>query len=162
MVRKHPLLSSKAIFDKAGLSHIKKDTCCRALRKIALIRKASKRPPLAQRNIIKRLAWARKYLKQDFSYVIFTDEYRATLDGPDGWRQGWVTDNQSVPVIMRRQQGGGGVIFWAAIVGDRFVGPYKVEDGVKINAESYSQFLDDDFLSGTKLRAAHSRLSLYL
>ena len=63
LVRKQPLLSSKAIFDKAGLSHIKKDTRCRALRKIVLIRKASKRPPLAQRNMIKRLAWARKYLK---------------------------------------------------------------------------------------------------
>ena len=124
IVRKHPLLSGKAIFDKAGLSHIKKDTRCRALKKVALLRKASKMPPLSQRNVIKRLAWARKYLKQDFANVIFTDECRATLDGPDGWRQGWVTDKHSVPVIMRRQQGGGGVMFWAAIVGDCFVGPY--------------------------------------
>ena len=96
-----------------------------------MIRKASKRPPLAQRNIIKRLAWARKYLKQDFSYVIFTDEYRATLDGTDGWRQGWVMDKESVPVIMKRQHGGGGSMFWAALVGDCFVGPYKVQNGAK-------------------------------
>ena len=35
IVKKHPLLSSKQVFAKAGLPHIKKDTRCRALRKIA-------------------------------------------------------------------------------------------------------------------------------
>ena len=108
LVRKHPLLSSKAIFDKAGLSHIKKDTCYRALRKLALIRKASKRPPLSQRNIIKRLAWARKYLKQDFSYVIFTDEWRATLDGPPTGG----TNAGSRTIIKNSQQGGGGGVMF--------------------------------------------------
>ena len=78
------------------------------LKKIAVVKKAEKRPPLSELNQPKRVNWARKYLKLDFSRVIFTDECRATLDGPDGWRRGWVMDANSVPYVMRRQQGGGG------------------------------------------------------
>ena len=80
IVKKHPLLSSKQVFAKAGLPHIKKDTRCRALRKIALLRKVAKNPPLSIKNKKKRLEWARKYMKQQFGHVIFTDECRATLD----------------------------------------------------------------------------------
>ena len=29
-------------------------------------------------------------MKQDMKYVLFTDETRAALDGPDGWSKGWV------------------------------------------------------------------------
>ena len=58
-----------------------------------------------------------------------------------------------MPVIMRRQQGGGGVMFWAAIVGNRFVGPYKVEDGLKMNAENYTHFLDDNFFKWYKAQS---------
>ena len=46
-----------------------------------------------------------------------------------------------------------GVIFWTAIVGDCFVGPYKVEDGVKMNAENYTQFLDDHFFKCYKAQS---------
>ena len=49
----------------------------------------------------------------------------------------------AMPVIMRRQQGGGGVMFWAAIVDNRLVGPFKVESNVKITSETYSAFLDE-------------------
>ena len=84
-------------------------------------------------------------MKQDFGHIIFTDECRATLDCPDGWRRGWVTVPKSVPTLMRRQQGGGGVMFWAAIVGNCLVGPYKVDEGLKMNADIYSQFLNQNF-----------------
>ena len=44
------------------------------LKKIAVVKKAEKRPPLSELNQRKRVNWARKYLKLDFSRVIFTDE----------------------------------------------------------------------------------------
>ena len=47
-------------------------------------------------------------MKLDFSNVVFTDESRVTLDGPDGWRRGWVINENRPPGIIRRQQGVGG------------------------------------------------------
>ena len=38
----------------------------------------------------------KKFLKQDFSKVIFTDECRASLDGPDDWLKEWIVDSQDV------------------------------------------------------------------
>ena len=55
-------------------------------------------------------------MKLDFSKVIFTDEMRATLDGPDGWRWGWVLEGETPTGVIRRQQRGGGIMIWAAIV----------------------------------------------
>lgn len=47
-----------------------------------------------------------------FQTVLFTDECRVTLDGPDGWSSGQLVDDQRVPTRLRHQQGGGGVMFW--------------------------------------------------
>ena len=45
---------------------------------------------------------------------------------------------------------GGGVMFWAGIVKDRFICPYKVDSSVKLNSETYSQFFKwDIFSNGT-------------
>ncbi|KAA8586919.1 hypothetical protein FQN60_000755, partial [Etheostoma spectabile] len=76
--------------------------------------------------------WAKKYLKTDFSKVLWTDEMRVTLDGPDGWARGWISNGHRAPLRVRRQQGGGGVLVWAAIIKDELVGPFRVEDGLKI------------------------------
>lgn len=37
-----------------------------------------------------RLQWAQKYMRLDMSCILFSDETRATLDGPDGLANGWV------------------------------------------------------------------------
>ena len=42
-------------------------------------------PPLKQRHKLARLDWAKLCVKTNFENVLFTDESRATLDGPDGW-----------------------------------------------------------------------------
>uniref|UniRef100_A0A3B4FRD4 Tc1-like transposase DDE domain-containing protein n=1 Tax=Pundamilia nyererei TaxID=303518 RepID=A0A3B4FRD4_9CICH len=68
-----------------------------------------------------------------------------SLDGPDGWARGWIGKGQRAPVRLRRQQGGGGVLVWAGIIKDELVGPFQVEDGVKLNSQSYCQFLEDTF-----------------
>ncbi|KAJ1140490.1 hypothetical protein NDU88_006842 [Pleurodeles waltl] len=70
---------------------------------------------------------------------------RVSLDGPDGWAPGWIGKGQRAPVRLRRQQGGGGVLVWAGIIKDELVGPFRVEDGVKLNSQSYCQFLEDTF-----------------
>ncbi len=63
---------------------------------------------------------------------------RVTLDGPDGWAHGWITNGHRAPLWVRRQQGGGGVLVWATIIKDELV-------GLKLNSQTYCQFLEDTF-----------------
>ncbi|CAJ0964207.1 unnamed protein product [Ranitomeya imitator] len=108
---------------------------------MAKVRKPEKRPPLNKKHKINCQDWAKKYLKTDFSKVLWTDEKRVTLDGPDGWARAWISKGQRAPLRLRHQQGGGGVLVWAGIINDELVGPFRVEDGVKVNC----QFLEDNF-----------------
>uniref|UniRef100_A0AAY4C5V1 Oxysterol-binding protein n=1 Tax=Denticeps clupeoides TaxID=299321 RepID=A0AAY4C5V1_9TELE len=121
------------------------DTRCAILSDMAKVRKAERRPPLKKTHKLKRQDWAKKYLKTDFSKVLWTDEMRVSIDGPDGWARGWIGKGQRAPVRLRRQQGGGGVLVWAGIIKDDLVGPFRVEDGVKLNSQTYCQFLEDTF-----------------
>ena len=125
-----PYSSSKTIFDQAGVTEVSKRTRNRVLKKIAVHRSPSKCPPLSEANRQKRLAWAPKYLKIDFQSVLWTDESRATLDGPDGWCRGWLMKGANPRLRHKRQQGVRGVMIWAGIIGDKIVGPFLVPEGV--------------------------------
>ena len=140
-----PLATSRAIFQSCNMSEVPRSTRCSILRDLAKVRKAEKRPPLNKTHKTKRQDWAKKYLKTDFSKVFWSDEMRVSLDGPDGWARGWITKGQQVPYRLRRQQGGGGILVWAGIIKDQLVGPFRVDDGVKINSQTYCQFLEDTF-----------------
>ncbi|KAI5609841.1 interferon-induced protein 44-like [Silurus asotus] len=142
---KMPLATSLAIFQSCNITGVPKSTRCAILRDMAKVRKAESRPPLNKTHKLKRQDWAKKYLKTDFSKVLWTDKRRVSLDGPDGWARGWIGKGQRAPVRLRRQQGGGGVLVWAGIIKDELVGPFRVEDGVKLNSQSYCQFLEDTF-----------------
>lgn len=139
---KIPHATSKAIFDTAGVPEMGKTARCETLKTLGKVLKPQKQPPLSKHHKTKRVEWALRYMKTDFKNVIFTDECRATLDGPDGWASGWILNGRQPGVRIRRQQGGGGVMFWAGIKGDVIIGPFKVEPGVKINSASYCEFLN--------------------
>ena len=139
---KNPNATSKSIFDAAAAPKVGKTTRCKALQSIGRVKSPIKRPLLSKAHKAKRVEWAVRYHKVNFSNVIFTDECRATLDGPDGWARGWVLDQRQPKLRMRRQQGGGGVMFWAGIQGSEIIGPYMVPEGVKINAKAYCELLD--------------------
>lgn len=80
---KMPLATSLAIFQSCNVTGVSKSTRCAILRGMAKVRKAEKRPPLNKKHKIKRQDWAKKYLKTDFSRVLWSDEMRVTLDGPE-------------------------------------------------------------------------------
>ena len=102
--------------------------------------------PLKDIHNEKRMAWVQKYLKLNFQHVLFTDECRATLDGPDGWSKIRVRSIALRPQRLRRQQGGGGVMFWAVMFGNELVEPFRVPDGVKLTAVAYIDFLKQNVL----------------
>jgi transposase len=143
-LRKAPTATSGIIFKNAGIENVSKSTRCKVLRGLAKHVKPDIRPPLKERHKVARREWARKYLKLDFQTVLFTDESRATLDGPDGWSKIWVPEGAPLPQRLRRQQGGGGVMFWAGIVGKELVGPFRVPDGVKLTSATYTDFLQQN------------------
>ena len=72
-------------------------------------------PCLTKKHRETCLRWAKTYMKQDFSKVMFTDECRATLDVPDEWSSVWILQGHAAQDRFRRQQGGGGVMFWALV-----------------------------------------------
>ena len=81
---KKPSLTSRTIFEQANLSEVSKSTRCRLLRKNIM---PAKRTPLALRHKVLRLEWTEN-IKTDMELIIFIDETRATLDGPDGGEKG--------------------------------------------------------------------------
>ena len=92
--------------------------------------------------------------------MIFADECRFTLDGPDGWARDLISSNDSAPVQGLRQQGGGRVMFGAAIVGDNIIGPFRVDDRVKIDSEGYCAFLNKRFRPWWKNQSMKLRKTL--
>lgn len=141
-----PMSTSKEVFLNAGINLPSRPTRCKILKNIGNLRKPKALPPITKAHKQKRLEWAKMYMKLDFKRVIFSDECRATLDGPDGFCRGWLREGHSVPYRLRRQQGGGGVLFWAAIHGSNLIGPYKVDDGVKMNSKNYCDLLQEKLL----------------
>ena len=73
-----PSATSCAIFQNCDMSGVPRSTRCSILRDLAKVRKAEKRPPLNKTHKTKRQDWAKKYLKTDFSKVIWSDEMMCT------------------------------------------------------------------------------------
>ena len=64
-------------------------------------------------------------MKSDMKHALFTNESRATLDGPDGWEKGWVINGDEAPVRRRHEQEEGGDIIWAGVIGNELIGPAR-------------------------------------
>ena len=54
-------------------------------------------------------------------------------------------NGEEAPISMKWQQGGGGVI-WAGMVDRTIIGPFRVDEGVKLNSASYCEFLEKTFI----------------
>ena len=60
---------------------------------------------------INHISW-----KEEWYKIIFSDEKRFNLDGPDGWSHYW-HDLRTEPKIFRKRQSGGGSVMVGGVIG---------------------------------------------
>jgi transposase len=100
-------------------------------------------PALTDRHKEFRLKWAREHMTWDKEWenVIWSDEKKFNLDGPDGFNYYWHDLRKEKLFSLKRNKGGGGVMIWAAF------GHYIKSDIVfisgRMNSEAYRMLLDD-------------------
>ena len=99
---KNPHSTSAKIFHEAGVPSRSRAERCKILRSIGKVTKPTMKPLLKQRHKLARLDWAKSCMKTNFENVLFTDESRATLDGPDGWMSGWLLNGATPQGKIRR------------------------------------------------------------
>jgi hypothetical protein len=75
------------------------------------------RPQLTQEYKQSRLDWAQQRIadRTDWTNVIFSDEKKFNLDGPDGYSYYWHDLRKLPEERMSRVVGGGGVMIWACM-----------------------------------------------
>jgi hypothetical protein len=78
--------------------------------------KGKKAPVLTAAHKLARLKWAKTFFQYGPSWfnVIFSDEKKFNLDGPDGWVGYWHDLRKEPELFSRRQNGGSSVMVWAA------------------------------------------------
>lgn len=109
-------------------------------------RKCLSKPPLKQRHKEARLEFAETHVQHSemWSHVIFSDEKKFNLDGPDGFKYYWHDLRKERKIMSRRPLGGGGVMVWAA-----FIGNLKTEIvfiSGRIDAKKYQEVLEEHLL----------------
>ena len=160
-IRRNPLGTSKDVFENADVPDVPKSTRCRILRNVAKCGKPGS-PTIKRCPQEKEDGEGKKHMKVNFQTVLFTDECRATLDGPDGWRRGWFCKEGPLPHRIRRQQGGSDVMFWAAIIGNELVGPFRVVDGVKMTAKLYIDFIKEHLVPWNKKNLSFRKKMVFM
>jgi hypothetical protein len=112
----------------------------------SILGKKRKAPKTDDRIKRQRLDWAedRRGLTEWWKSVIFTDEKKFNLDGPDGLNSYWHDKRKEKLRFEKRQQGGASIMFWGAM-GARGLGPLVKVEG-NINSAKYQDLLRDHFL----------------
>ena len=131
--------SEKNTFEKLKIKGAK---MYKILCELGSVKKTLRHQPLTK-TILKSQNWTNKYMKTDFYREIFTDESRLTFNGSNEW----VLSNLDMTVAKTRQQGDGRVMLWAELVGQNSIGPYRVDEGVKLNRANFSDFIDETFFN---------------
>lgn len=80
-------------------------------------KRLKRKPPLSAQHKEVRLKFARNniFWKKKWRSVIFSDEKKFNLDGPDGWNYYFHDLRKEEQYLSRRQMGGGSVMVWAGI-----------------------------------------------
>lgn len=109
-------------------------------------KKIARKPRLLTSHRSSRLRFGRSTMSwtKEWEKLIFSDEKKFNLDGPDGLGYYWHDLRKEERILSKRQMGGGSVMVWAAI-GYRSKGPLVFCDG-RMNSKKYVTMLQDNLL----------------
>ncbi|CAD5126578.1 DgyrCDS14671 [Dimorphilus gyrociliatus] len=107
-------------------------------------KRVRQRTDLTSKDCKHRKAYCLKVISEnlDWSRVIFTDEARFSLSGPNNFRT-W-TSNSEKDFRVTKNMGRGGVLVWGLIISDGIFEVWRIRS--KLNAENYSSFIVEDVL----------------
>jgi len=146
--------SARKIVEATGLN-VSTWTIARLLKSLDIFKYVpmNKAPSMTLEHEKARRLWAEKmvdYGVQNWNKMVFSDEKKWNLDGPDGLRYYWHDLRTEKKTFFSRQNGGGSVMVWAAFWSD---GTTKIAflDG-KQKAADYVWTLSEYLLPAVHLR----------
>lgn len=141
MITSGEQVTAPRLASECGIDHVHTRTINNYLRRIEYIfEKAKKKIVLSSKHKAVRVKMAKEWISNffDWSKVIFTDEKRFNLDGPDSWCS-WQREGK--PILRnRRQQGGGNVQVWGMVLPDNTLHLYQLSNRSK--SADYTYFLE--------------------
>lgn len=105
-------------------------------------RKKVSKSPLKETHKQARLKFAQNHMTWDHEWrnVIFSDEKKFNLDGPDGLKYYWHDLRKNTEVAMSRNFGGGSVMVWAAFTYNNKTPICFIS--TRMNSDSYIELLE--------------------
>jgi hypothetical protein len=122
-----------------------------------LIYGTCKKPRLLSRaQKDERKVWCEDHIrnKTDWTKVVFVDEKRWTLDGPDGSTRTWYRRGEGAPARLRRMKGGGSIMVWGGFSATGKTAVEVIEEN--IDQDLYCKILQDELLGVGQLLAGES------
>ncbi|CAD6185418.1 unnamed protein product [Caenorhabditis auriculariae] len=101
-------------------------------------------PCLQQSHKNERLQFARSNMATDWNKILFSDEKKFNLDGPDGYAHYWRDLRKDPMYFSKRNFGGGSLMVWAAFCGNGTVALSFI--GTRTNSQDYQQLLAQHLL----------------
>ena len=108
--------------------------------------KLKSRPPLTKTQKRLRMEFAKKYISMGDKWndVVFSDEKKFNLDGPDGFKYFWYDLRKEKEIFSKRSFGGGSVMVWAGYAASGTTEIVFLQG--KMNSNSYVDMLGDNLL----------------
>lgn len=108
--------------------------------------KKKTRPALKPHHKVDRIEWGRKHMSWDVEWtnVIFSDEKKFNLDGPDGFSHYWHDLRTEQKFRFSRNFGGGTLMVWAAFAMNGKTPLMKIT--TRMNSDKYTELMEEALL----------------
>ena len=140
-IKENPLFIAKHLYTELKLP-VSLSSFYRYIKSLGLSNSKTKfKPYLTDRHKQKRLLFASRHLKDPYIWerVIFTDEKKFNLKGPDGFNKIWALDHKNHNQYIRKNQTTASVMIWASF-SVRGVIDIQFIDG-RLNSQKYIKLL---------------------